>query len=333
MPNALVTGGAGFIGSHIVEELLRRGHHVRVLDNFSTGKRENLVNIQQKIELIEGDLTDGNVVSQAVRGMDYVFHLGAIPSVVRSVENPFQSHQANVLGTLNVLLACRENKIKRLVYSSSSSLYGDQPILPKEESMKPDPLSPYAGTKLAGEQYCSIFYATYGIPTVSLRYFNVFGPKQDPTSLYSAVIPRFIDCSLDGKPPTIYGDGKQTRDFTYIEDVVEANLRASEAPPKALGRAYNIAGGKSVSLLELLSEIQAIIGCTVAPVFEPPRPGDVRDSLAAIERAKKDLNFQPRFTLAEGLKKTVEWFAAKKNGHYGSKQDDKISSIASRGGS
>jgi len=313
MTKALVTGGAGFIGSHLVEALLEKDYTVRILDDFSTGKRENLLAYQNEVEIFEGDLADQKVVFQAVEGVNCIFHMGAIPSVVRSVEDPFRVHQANVQGTLNVLLAARQMKVKRVVYSSSSSIYGDQPTLPKEESMKPDPISPYAATKLAGEVYSSVFYSVYRVPTVSLRYFNVFGPRQDPRSLYSAVIPRFIDRLVDEKPPTIYGDGMQTRDFTYVGDVVRANLLACDASDHVLGKAYNIACGKFVSLLELLNQIQEIINVKVSPAFESARSGDIRDSWASIEAAKRDLNFNPVTPLAQGLKKTIDWFLLMRN--------------------
>lgn len=311
MIQSLVTGGAGFIGSHMVRALLNKGHSVRVLDNLSTGKKENLSQIAQKIEFIEGDLVDAATVREAVKGIDTIFHMGAMPSVVRSIEEPLLVHQTNATGTLLLLLAAREAKIKRVVYSSSSSVYGDQPISPKKEDMNLNPLSPYALTKLTGEYYCSIFYHIYNVPTVSLRYFNVFGPRQDPNSLYSAVIPRFIDRVIQGKSPVIYGDGKQTRDFTYVEDVIQANLAASQASSKALGKTYNIAGGKSISLLQLLEEIKKILHSNIPPIFEAPRPGDVRDSLACIERAKKDLGFSPKYTFQAGLEKTVRYFLEK----------------------
>ncbi len=308
MIRSLVTGGAGFIGSHMVQALLKKGHQVRVLDNFSTGKHENLAPVRNLIELLEGDLANEKTVQQSVKEIDFIFHMGAMPSVTRSVEDPLLVHQSNVQGTLLLLLAAREAKVKRLVYSSSSSIYGDQPELPKKEEMKPDPLSPYALSKLTGEYYCSIFHSIYGVPTVSLRYFNVFGPRQDPNSLYSAVIPRFVTKLMSKSSPIIYGDGKQTRDFTFIEDVIQANLKASDAPSKALGKAFNIAGGKSCSLLELLSEIQKILGFTCQPTFEPARAGDVRDSLASIQKAKEAFEFNPTHTLQQGLEKTVVWF-------------------------
>ncbi|MBI1870332.1 MAG: SDR family oxidoreductase [Chlamydiae bacterium] len=319
MPHALVTGGAGFIGSHLSRALLEKGYRVRVFDNFSTGKKENLLGIENQVEIVKGDLADDQALLQAVRGIDTIFHLGAIPSVPRSLENPRQTHQANVVGTFNLLLAARPYPIKRLVYSSSSSVYGNKAILPKEESMLPEPLSPYAASKLAGEYDCSVFHSVYGTPTVSLRYFNVFGPRQDPNSLYAAVIPKFITQLLQGKPATIYGDGLQTRDFTYVQDVIRANLLAAEAGPEILGKIYNIAGGKSVSLLELLAEIENTLGFHIPPLFEPSRKGEVRDSLASIERAKSDLKYMPRFSLREGLKETIAWFSSglgKENGKF-----------------
>ncbi len=308
MIRSLVTGGAGFIGSHMVQALLKKGHRVRVLDNFSTGKHENLAPVRESIEILEGDLANQKTVQQSVKEIDFIFHMGAMPSVARSVEDPLLVHQANVQGTLHLLLAAREAKAKRLVYSSSSSIYGDQPELPKKEEMTPDPLSPYALSKLSGEYYCSIFHSIYGVPTISLRYFNVFGPRQDPNSLYSAVIPRFVTKLLSKSSPIIYGDGKQTRDFTFIEDVIQANLKASEAPSNTLGKAFNIAGGKSYSLLQLLGEIQKILGITIQPSFEPARSGDIRDSLASIQKAKEAFEFNPTHTLQQGLEKTVVWF-------------------------
>jgi len=313
MAISLVTGGAGFIGSHIVRALLARGDEVRILDDFSTGKRSNLSGVEDKTEVIEGDLIDQALVFKVVQGVDFIFHLGAIPSVVRSIEEPYRVHQANVTGTLNMLLAAREFKVKKFVFTSSSSIYGDQPTLPKIETMKPEPLSPYAASKLAGEHYCFLFHSLYGVPAVSLRYFNVFGPRQDPKSLYSAVIPRFIDCLVQKKSPTVYGDGLQTRDFCYIDNVVQANLLVSEAPPHALGKVYNIACGESISLLDLLEKMKEIMKVNVQPVLEAARPGDVRHSLAAIDEARKYLNYIPKVSLQEGLKKTIQWFMDSKN--------------------
>lgn len=308
MSKCLVTGGAGFIGSHIAETLVKAAHEVRVFDNFSTGKRENLAGFESAIELMEADLTDRQAVGRAVKGMDYVFHAGAIPSVPRSIEEPAGVHEVNVTGTLNLLLAARDCGVKQFVYSSSSSVYGDTPVLPKEESMKPDPLSPYAVSKLTGEYYCSVFARVYQMPTVSLRYFNVFGPRQDPASIYSAVIPRFMDRLIRRQPPLVYGDGLQTRDFTYVADVVRANLQACESSSRAYGQAFNIACGRSITLLELLDEISKILGLSVEPEFQPERPGDIKHSWADTEKARRELGFSTAYSFRQGLEATAEWF-------------------------
>lgn len=305
----LVTGGAGFIGSHLTETLLRRGHVVRVLDDFSTGKRENLKfdRAYSSLEIIEGDIRDLGLCQKATKGIDYVFHQAALPSVQRSVEDPLGSNSVNVEGTLNILLASRENKVKRVMYASSSSIYGDTPTLPKKEEMPPTPLSPYALQKYVGEQYCRLFYQLYGLETVSLRYFNIFGPRQDPNSIYSAVIPRFIDALLRSQPPTIFGDGEQSRDFTYIENVVQANLLAMAAE-HLHGEAINIACGKRTSLNQLVNVLKKITGSKLSPVYEEPRQGDVKHSLADVRKGKQILNYEPRVGLELGLEKTVEFF-------------------------
>jgi nucleoside-diphosphate-sugar epimerase len=309
----LVTGGAGFIGSNLASSLLASGHRVRVLDNFLTGKRENLAGLAERygeaFELVEGDLRDLEVTRRAVEGTEYVLHQGALPSVPRSVADPVLSNEINVGGTLTLLVAARDAGVRRVVYAASSSAYGDTPELPKRESMTTNPKSPYAAQKLAGEHYMRIFYEVYGLETVSLRYFNVFGPKQDPTSTYAAVIPRFITSVLSGTPPTIYGDGLQTRDFTYIDNVVQANLRACEAPKEACGRVVNIACGERVSLLDILEIVYKLAGRRVAPRFEPSRPGDVRDSLADISLAKVFLGYEPRVGFPEGLSRTFDFFS------------------------
>ncbi len=304
----LVTGGAGFIGSNIVERLVDEGHHVRVLDNFSTGRRENLAPWLHRIELLEGDLRDPETVHQAVQGVDYVLHQGAIPSVPRSVDDPLTSHQCNATGTLNLLIAARDAPVKRVVYASSSSVYGDSPELPKRETMPTDPLSPYAVSKLAGETYCRAFCQVYGLETVCLRYFNVFGPRQDPGSQYAAVIPAFVTAMLDGRRPVVYGDGRQSRDFTYVANVVEANLLACRAEDAA-GGVYNAACGRRTTLLELLEALERVTGRQANPRFDPPRPGDVKHSVAAIDQARRHLGYEPIVGFEEGLRRTVAFFA------------------------
>jgi len=308
----LVTGGAGFIGSNIVEELVQRGERVRVLDNFSTGRRDNVAPFISHIELVEGDLLDLATVRQAVEGVDYVLHQAALPSVQRSVEDPLTTHTNNTTGTLNLLLAARDAGAKRLVFASSSSVYGDTPTLPKEESMLPRPKSPYAASKLTGEHYCRIFTEVYGLETVCLRYFNVFGPRQDPSSQYAAVIPLFITAMLQGRPPTIYGDGLQSRDFTYVADVVQANLSAAIAPGIA-GQVFNIACGRSHTLLDLISLLNDILNTTIAPVHAAPRAGDVRHSLADITAAREAFGYRPLVSFEEGLRRTVVWYKNRAN--------------------
>jgi UDP-glucose 4-epimerase len=308
MARYLVTGGAGFIGSNIASELVQRGETVRVIDDFSTGRRENLEDIADKIEFIEGDIGDPELVKEAVSGVDYVLHQAAIPSVERSVRDPVGTNRANVDGTLSLLVASRDAKVRRVVFASSSSIYGDSPTLPKTEDMMPNPLSPYAASKLIGEYYCKIFQNLFGLETICLRYFNVFGPRQDPTSQYAAVIPLFITAVASDRQPVVYGDGLQSRDFTFVENVVEANLLACSAPKEATGQVYNIACGERFTLLELLDELGDILEKKPQPVFNAPRPGDVKHSLADITRAKKDLGFEPKVSFAEGLRRTVPWF-------------------------
>jgi len=309
MPNILVTGGAGFIGSHLAEALLRKGHRVRVLDDFSTGKRGNLIFDKEypSLEIIEGDIRHLAICQKAMKGIEYVFHQAALPSVQRSVEDPLGSNAVNEGGTLNILFAAREEKVKRVIYASSSSIYGDTPTLPKHEEMISNPLSPYALQKYIGEQYCRLFYELYGLEAVSLRYFNIFGPRQDPNSVYSAVIPKFIDAFLQGSPPTIFGDGEQSRDFTYIENVVQANLLAMSAG-HLHGEAINIACGERTSLNQLVNVLRKILGSKMSPIYEEPRKGDVRHSLADIRKGKEILNYEPKVGLELGLKKTVEFF-------------------------
>jgi nucleoside-diphosphate-sugar epimerase len=304
----LVTGGAGFIGSNIVERLVEEGQSVRVLDNFSTGKQENIEPWLDRIELVEGDLRDLETVREAVEGVDYVLHQGAIPSVPRSVDDPMRSHESNATGTLNVLIAARDAGVKRVVYASSSSVYGDSPEFPKREEMATNPLSPYAVSKLAGENYCRAFHEVYAMETVCLRYFNVFGPRQDPSSQYAAVIPAFVTAMLDGERPVVYGDGLQSRDFTYVANVVEANLLACRAD-RGAGGVFNAACGERTTLLELLETLERVIGREAEPRFEAPRPGDVKHSMAAIERARDGLGYEPEVGFEEGLRRTVAFFS------------------------
>lgn len=306
MAHYLVTGGAGFIGSHLVEELVRRGQRVRVLDSFITGKRENLSGIAG-VELIEGDLADLATCRRAADGIEFVLHQGAIPSVPRSVQDPVTSNRANIDGSLNILVAARDAGVKRLVYAGSSSAYGDTPTLPKHEEMPTRPLSPYALQKLVAEQYCRMFTALYGFETVTIRYFNVFGPRQDPGSPYSGVISLFAASLLAGRAPVIYGDGEQTRDFTYVANVVDGVLRACEAP-KAAGQVVNVATGGRISLNELLRTMNRILGTDLKATFREPRAGDVKDSQADITKAAGLLGYTPLVQLEEGLRRTLEWF-------------------------
>ena len=304
----LVTGGAGFIGSSLVRRLLADGHAVRILDNFASGRRENLAGLESRIELIEGDLREERDVRRAVEGVRFVLHLGALGSVSRSVEDPMTTHEVNATGTLRVLVAARDAGVERVVFSSSSSVYGNTPTLPKRESMTPQPLSPYALSKLSGEHDCRLFHELYGLGTYCLRYFNVFGPRQNPKSQYAAVIPLFVDALRHGRAPMIHGDGGQTRDFTYVDDVVQANLCCCTAPREAAGAAYNVAWGNRISILELARRIASAMGVDIAPVHAAPRPGDVRDSQADSALAHKHLGWQPAVPFDEGLRRTVAWF-------------------------
>ena len=309
MSNVLVTGGAGFIGSNLTEALLKKGHRVRVLDNFSTGKKENLLFAERfsSFEMTEGDIRDRDVCQAAMKDFEYVFHQAALPSVQRSVEDPLTTHTVNAVGTLTVLLAAKEAGVRRVIYASSSSVYGDTPTLPKVETMPSNPLSPYALQKQVGEKYCRLFSQLYGLETVSLRYFNVFGPKQDPASIYSAVIPRFINALLRQKSPLIFGDGEQSRDFTYIDNVVHANLLAISAED-CHGEAMNVACGSRIYLNQMLEILARITGSKVDPVYSEARKGDVKHSLADILKAKQLLNYEPLVGIEAGLAKTVEYF-------------------------
>jgi nucleoside-diphosphate-sugar epimerase len=305
MASYLVTGGAGFIGSHLSEELRRRGHRVRIADSLITGNRRNIDHIPD-VEFLEGDLADMSVATRAVSGMDYVLHQAAIPSVPRSVKDPITSNRANVEATLNVLVAARDAGVKRLVFAGSSSEYGDTPTLPKREDMPSSPLSPYALQKVMGTQYCQMFTRLYGFETVVIRYFNVFGPRQDPSSPYSGVISVFSTALIEGRQPTIYGDGEQTRDFTYVANAVDGVLRACEAP-KAAGEAINVACGTRISLNELLRVMNTIVGTALRPIYKEARTGDVRDSQADISKAKALLDYTPTVPLEEGLRHTLAW--------------------------
>ena len=308
MANYLVTGGAGFIGSHLTEELVRRGHAVRVVDSLITGRRQNIAHIPN-VEFIEGDLADIDVAKKAVKDIDYVLHQAAIPSVPRSVKDPVTSNRANVDASVNVLVAARDAGVKRLVYAGSSSAYGDTPTLPKREDMPTSPLSPYALQKLVAEQYCQMFTRLYGFETVTTRYFNVFGPRQDPSSPYSGVISLFISALVDGRQPTIYGDGEQTRDFTYVANVVDGVLRACTAE-RASGEVINVATGGRISLNTLFTTLRTLVGARVEPIYADPRPGDVKDSQADISRARQLLGYQPSVSFEDGLQRTLAWYRA-----------------------
>jgi nucleoside-diphosphate-sugar epimerase len=309
---ALVTGGAGFIGSNLALALLARGHDVRLLDNFSTGHRANLEPLDA--EVVEGDLRSYERVAAAVGGVEVVFHQGALPSVPRSIQDPLTSTAVNVEGTLNVLLAARDAGVRRVVFASSSSVYGDAPGMPRRESQPLAPLAPYAVSKLAAEQYCMVANRVYGVETVGLRYFNVFGERQDPLSGYAAVIPKFIRMMLDGQRPTIFGDGQTSRDFTHVENVVEANLAAA-VEPAAAGRVMNIAVGSSHTLNELVSTLQGLVDSDLEPEYGPPRPGDVSESLADVSLARELLGYEPRIGFEEGLQRTIAWIVEQRAAH------------------
>ena len=304
----LVTGGAGFIGSHIAGALAESGAKVRVIDNLSTGYERNIEAIRSDVDFVRADVGDEHALRKALTDVEVVFHEAAIPSVPRSIEQPTETHKASVDATFKLLLAARDHKVRRVVYAASSSAYGNQPDLPKQEDMRPAPLSPYAVAKLVGEYYCQVFTRVYGLETVSLRYFNVFGPRQDPTSQYSGVISRFMSALMTGEQPVIYGDGEHSRDFTYISNVIDANLRAAESVT-AVGEVINIANGHRTTLNELLETMKAVTGQShVTARYEPPRAGDVRDSLADLTRARSLLGYEPRVSLDEGLRITFDWW-------------------------
>jgi nucleoside-diphosphate-sugar epimerase len=305
----LITGIGGFIGSSLAHALVARGEQVRGVDNFSTGKQKNITEILDRIEFREADICNLDAMHTACSGVDFVLHQAAIPSVPKSVLDPLGSNRANSDGTLNVLVAARDAKVKRVVYAASSSAYGDTPTLPKHEAMRPDPISPYAVAKLAGEHYMISFYRCYQLETVALRYFNVFGPRQDPSSPYSGVLAKFITLMLRGEQPTIFGDGEQSRDFTYIDNVVEANLLACHAPaPRAAGKVFNIATGRRITLNETFRALQALTSYSGEPIFGPERGGDIKHSLADISRAESDLGYKPKVDFEEGLRRTVDWY-------------------------
>lgn len=305
----LVTGGAGFIGSHLATALAERGDYVRVFDNLSSGSRNNLAHVASDVEVVEGDLLNPAEVERAVAGVDVVFHEAALASVPRSVAKPLDTHAVCVTGTLNLLEAARKAGVRRVVFAGSSSVYGNQPAMSKRETDVLSPLSPYAAAKLAGEAYCQSFTACFGLETVVLRYFNVFGPRQDPNSEYSAVIPKFVAMMLGGKRPTVFGDGQQSRDFTYVEDVVHGNLLAAESKD-AVGRVFNIACGRQQSLLELIASINRVLGTSIEPVFAPARAGDVRESLADIAAARAVLGYKPAVEFEDGLRRSIEYYRA-----------------------
>lgn len=309
----LITGGAGFIGSHITEALVARGQKARVFDNFSTGRRQNIEPFLDRIELVEGDLNDEQAVAQAVKGVEVIFHEAALPSVPRSIADPVGSNKANIDGTVNLLWAAKEAGVRRVVYAASSSAYGNAPEFPRVETILPAPLSPYAVGKLACEYYLRCFMECYGLETISLRYFNIFGPRQNPKSQYAAAIPLFTTAILSGQPPTVYGDGEQSRDFTYIANVVSANLLAAQAPKSACGRVYNVGCGDSVTINHVIAQINQVLGTNVRPVYAPPRAGDPKKSNADISLARQHLGYTPIVAFEEGLVKTVEYFRNAQN--------------------
>jgi len=306
MKKAIVTGGAGFIGSHLAEELARQGYYTIIVDDLSAGKMENIEELlkNNNVEFIKGSVTDQPLLQKVFKDAQYVFHQAALPGVPLSIDSPQASHEANLTGTLNVLLSARDNHVNKVIYASSSSVYGDTPTLPKREDMPPNPLSPYAVTKLAGEYYCQTFHQVYELPTICLRYFNVYGPKQDPNSQYAAVIPLFIRRTYEGEPPIIFGDGEQTRDFTFVKDVVQANILAAQSDASGV---FNISRGESVTINSLAKVIAELVGNKVEPVHQEPRAGDIKHSLADISKAKA-FGYEPRYDLEAGLAETIRWF-------------------------
>ena len=305
----VITGGGGFIGSNLAEELAGE-NEVILIDDLSTGKVENIEGLLKRgaVKLVKGSVTDLDFLREQFKGADYVFHLAALPSVPRSVADPLVSNEINLTGTLKVLIAARDNRVSKVIYASSSSVYGDMPNSPKSENMPPSPMSPYAVSKLAGEYYCQVFTQVYGLPTISLRYFNVYGPKQDPSSEYAAAIPRFIASILKGEPPIIFGDGQQTRDFTFVQDVVEANILAAESEATGV---FNVGSGSQISINELARLIMRLVGKNLELVHASPRPGDVRHSLADISKAEEAIGYRPRYNLKQGLKETIKWFSSR----------------------
>jgi UDP-glucose 4-epimerase len=310
MANYLVTGGAGFIGSHLCHRLVEEGHSVRVLDNLSSGRRENLAEIEDQIDLLEGDLRDEEVLERAVRGVDYVLHHAAVASVQVSVERPLFEQEVNAVGTLRLLEQARRARVKRLVFAASAAAYGNNPAVPKREDMLPQPGSPYGVSKVTGEYYCQVYSQVFGLETVCLRYFNIFGPRQDPASPYSGVISIFAQRMLAGRPPTIFGDGEQSRDFAYVDNAVEANLLACSAG-QASGQVYNIGCGRCTTIRELVKAMNQALGTAIEPIFAPARPGEVRHSLADLSRAQRELGYRPVVHFEEGLERTVEWMRAR----------------------
>ena len=307
MPLSLVTGGAGFIGSNMVRFLLAKGHEVRVLDNFETGKKENLAELTDQIELITGDIRDTAIVQNAVAGAEVVYHLAALGSVPRSVEDPATSHDVNVNGTFNMLQAARANQVKRFVFASSSSIYGQSDVLPQHEGLPLQPISPYGATKAIGEIYCRAFYQTYGLQTISLRYYNVFGPRQDPTSQYAAAVPLFVSALMHDKPPRIFDDGEQSRGFTYIDNVLQANWLAATAP-EVHGEAVNISTTNAVTVNTVVKTITKLLAKDIKPTYTPPRPGDIKHSLADVSRAKELIGYEPKITFEQGIEMAIDWY-------------------------
>jgi nucleoside-diphosphate-sugar epimerase len=307
MNKYLVTGGAGFIGSHIAGELVRKGHSVRVVDNFSTGKRENISSFLDEIELVEADIREFKACREVVEGMDFVLHQAALTSVPFSIEDPLLTNEVNITGTLNLLLASRDAKVRRLVFASSASVYGDDSRLPKTEKMEGFPISPYALSKRVGEMYCQLFSQLYGLSTVCLRYFNIFGPRQDPFSQYASVIPSFIGNMLKEEKPSVFGDGEQSRDFLYVSNVVEANILASRAS-EVSGEVFNIAGGEKTTVNSLVKELNELLGKEIKPAYDDPRSGDIKHSYADISKARKMLKYEPAVSFSEGLRETVRWY-------------------------